>query len=123
MCTWTSIELHEKYLKLGVQLTRKQMFSKLVTHLGDGVVVNNSEGCASIVGFRDAMGEILNLVKIDSNDEETDDVSAHQFVEQTYMKMGKGGLTGLTLSTDILSEWINGACFKLCWTNDFLSII
>ena len=32
LCTWTSIELHDKYLSYGGQLTRKQMFTKLVTH-------------------------------------------------------------------------------------------
>ena len=39
ICTWTSIELHDKYVGYGGQLTRKQMFTKLVTHLGDDVVV------------------------------------------------------------------------------------
>lgn len=29
MCTWTSIELHEKYVSNGGKLTRKQMFSKI----------------------------------------------------------------------------------------------
>ena len=34
--TWTFIELHEKYVNFGGQLTRKQMFTKVVTHLGSG---------------------------------------------------------------------------------------
>ena len=52
LCTWTSIELHEKYKSYGGKLTRKQMLSKLAMHLGDDVVVLNIDGCASIIGFR-----------------------------------------------------------------------
>ncbi len=37
LCTWTSIELHDKYMSYGGQLTRKQMFTKMVLHLGDDV--------------------------------------------------------------------------------------
>lgn len=54
--TWTSIELHDKYVSYGGQLTQKQMFTKVVTHLGDDVVVLSIEGCASIVGFREFVG-------------------------------------------------------------------
>ncbi len=53
LCTWTSIELHEKYVSYGGELTRKQMFSKLAMHLGDNVVVLSIDGCASIIGFRE----------------------------------------------------------------------
>ena len=34
-CTWTSIELHDKYVDLNGQLTRKQMFTKLIKYLGN----------------------------------------------------------------------------------------
>ena len=50
ICTWTSIELYDTYVGYGGQLTRKQMFTKLVTHLGDDVVVLS---CLSIVEFRE----------------------------------------------------------------------
>ena len=53
LCTWTSLELHDMYISYGGQLIRKQMFTKLITYLGDDVVVLRIEGCASIVGFRD----------------------------------------------------------------------
>ncbi len=53
LCTWTSIELHEKYVSYGGELTRKQMFSKLAMHLGDNVVVLSIDGCASIIVFRE----------------------------------------------------------------------
>ncbi len=34
-------------------------------------------------------------------------VSADQFGEQTAIKMGKGGLRGVTLSPELVSEWID----------------
>ena len=34
-------------------------------------------------------------------------VSADQFGEQTAIKMGKGGLKGMTLSAELVSEWID----------------
>ena len=34
-------------------------------------------------------------------------VSSDQFGEQTAIKMGKAGLTGMTLSTELVTEWIN----------------
>jgi hypothetical protein len=71
--TWTSIELHDKYVSYGGQLTRKQLFTKLITHLGDDVVVLQIEGCASIVGFRSFVGTILKVAKVDTVDEEKED--------------------------------------------------
>ena len=73
-CTWTSIELHDKYVAYGGCLTRKQMFTKLVTYLGDDVVVLTIQGCASIVGFREFVGKILKLSKLETTDEEGEDV-------------------------------------------------
>ena len=34
-------------------------------------------------------------------------VSADQFSEQTATKIGKGGLKGMTLSAELVSEWID----------------
>ena len=34
-------------------------------------------------------------------------VSADQFGEQTAIKIGKGGLKGMTLSAELVSEWID----------------
>ncbi len=48
-CALSSIELYDKYLGYGGQLVRKQLFTKLVTSLGNDVIVLNIEGCASIV--------------------------------------------------------------------------
>ena len=60
-------------MTFGGQLTRKQIFTKLVTHLGDDVVVLCIEGCASIVGFREFVGKILKVAKVDTVDEEKED--------------------------------------------------
>ena len=67
-CTWTSIELHYMYAGHGGQLKQKQMFEKLVTHSADDVVVLSIEGCASIVGFREFVGKILKVSKVDNFD-------------------------------------------------------
>ncbi len=73
LCTWTSIELHEKYVSYGGQLTRKQMFTKLITHMGDEVVVLSIDGCASIVGFQEFVGKIFKIAKVDTVDEDEED--------------------------------------------------
>ena len=39
LCTWTSIELHGKYLSYGGQLKCRQLFTNLATHFGDDVIV------------------------------------------------------------------------------------
>ena len=61
-CTWTSLELHSKYVAFGGYLTRKQTFTKLITYLHD-VVVLNIQGCASVDGLRDFVGKILKLLQ------------------------------------------------------------
>ena len=60
LCSWTSIELYEKYVSYGEkyvsyggQLAKRHMFTKLVTSLDTDMVALNIEGCASIVGFRE----------------------------------------------------------------------
>ncbi|MCG7883058.1 MAG: hypothetical protein JAY96_15870 [Candidatus Thiodiazotropha endolucinida] len=73
-CTWTSLEMHDKYVAYGGCLSRKQMFTKLLTYLGEDVVVLSIQGCASIVGFREFVGKILKLSKLDTTDEEGEDV-------------------------------------------------
>ena len=73
LCTWTSIELHDKYVSYGGQLTRKEMFTKLVTHFGDEVVILCIDGCASIIGFQEFVGKILKIAKVDTVDEEKED--------------------------------------------------
>ena len=72
-CTWTSIELHDKYVDLNGQLTRKQMLTKLIKYLGNDLVVLNIEGCVSVVGFHEYVSKILKISKVESVDEEKED--------------------------------------------------
>ncbi len=46
------------------------MFTKMVMHLGDDVVVLCIEGCASKVGFREFVGKLLKVSKVNTLDEE-----------------------------------------------------
>ena len=84
LCTLTSIELHDIYAGHGGQLTRKQMFEKLVTHLADDVVVLSIEGCASIVGFREFVGKILKVSKVDVVDEEKEDAIVRTIITEAH---------------------------------------
>ena len=48
------------------------MFTKLVTHMGDEVVVLCIDGCAFIIVFQEFVGKILKITKVDTVDEEND---------------------------------------------------
>jgi len=47
LCTWASIELYDKYVSHGGLLTRKQMFTKLVTYCGDVINPGSFESLPS----------------------------------------------------------------------------
>ncbi len=64
------IELHDKYVSYGGQLTWKQMFTKMVMHLGDDVVVLCIDGCASMFGFKEFVGKLLKVSKVNTVNEE-----------------------------------------------------
>ncbi len=64
--TWTTLELHDIYCSFGGRLSRQQMLLKLKYYLGSDIVVVRMDGCASIVGFRNLVGQSLKLVKVDS---------------------------------------------------------
>ena len=49
------------------------MFTKLITSLGNDVIVLNIEGCASIVRFRDYRSKTFKVTKLDSVDEDKED--------------------------------------------------
>ena len=80
--TWTTIVLHDKYTCYGGKLTRKQMLSKLVTHLRDEIVVLNIDGCASVIGFQEFLGKILKIAKVDSEDDEMEDTLVQKIVTE-----------------------------------------
>lgn len=44
MRTWTSTELFDMYISHGGQLTRKQMFTQVLAHLADDVIVLHLDG-------------------------------------------------------------------------------
>ena len=67
--TWTSIELHDRYMIHGGNLTQKQMLTKVLTYFGDDVTVLSLEGCASIVGFREHASKIVKISRVDNVDE------------------------------------------------------
>ncbi len=46
------------------------MFTKMVMHLGNDVIVFCIEGCASIVGFQEFVGKLLKVSKVNTTDEE-----------------------------------------------------
>ena len=43
---------YDAYCGLGGMFSCQQILSNLTTHLGDDVVVERVEGCASVVGFK-----------------------------------------------------------------------
>ena len=80
--TWTSVELHDMYAACGGQLTRKHLFNSLVTCLGDAVITLHIHGCASIIGFPEVVGKVLNVAKLDNQDDEKEDVLVRQIVKE-----------------------------------------
>ena len=78
LCTWTSIELHEKYLSYGGQLECRQLFTNIATHFGDDVIVLSIEGCASVIGFHELLGKMIKVAKLDTQDENKEDVLVRQ---------------------------------------------
>ena len=55
--TWTTDELHEIYINVGGDLSRKQMIRRIKESLNDEIVVVNIEGCASLIGFKRGIGK------------------------------------------------------------------
>ncbi len=46
------------------------MLTKMVMHLGDDVMVLCIEGCTSIVGFQEFVGQLLKVSKVNTMDKE-----------------------------------------------------
>lgn len=69
---WNSIELHELYVQCGGDLGRKAMLSNLMSCLGNEGVIIRIDGCASVIGFRETVGNTLKMVKADDNDQMDD---------------------------------------------------
>ena len=58
------------------------MFTKLVAHLGADVVVLSIESCASFVGFPEFVGKILKVAKVNTVDEEKEDMLVRKITSE-----------------------------------------
>ena len=54
------------------------MFTNLATHFGDNVIVLSIEGCASVIGFHELLGKMIKVAKLDTQDEDKEDVLVRQ---------------------------------------------
>lgn len=64
-------------------LSRKQMFAKLNNSLTDDVIVIHSDGCSSVIGFKNFVGGLLIFVKAGADDEMTEvDTVIHQMQKE-----------------------------------------
>ena len=70
LCSWTSYELYDIYSAFGGILSLKQMFRKLIKHMGEDIIVVRMVGCAPFVVFRKFIGKSLKLVKDESINED-----------------------------------------------------
>ena len=75
---WNSVELHDMYVNVGGKLGRKQMFNNLANYMSSDVHVVRLDGCASIIGFREVVGKSLNVVKLESDDDDGVDTVVHK---------------------------------------------
>ena len=60
------------------------MLTKLVTHLGDDVILLCIEGCASIVEFQEFVGNIMKVAKVDNVDEEKEDALVRKITAEAH---------------------------------------
>ena len=62
------------------------MFSNLITHLGDDVVVLSIDGNASVVGFRVFLGNIINFNSsmVDAEDDMIEDTLVRKIINEAH---------------------------------------
>ncbi len=82
--TWTSVELYNMYIRHGGILTQKQMFSKLVTQLGEDIVVENITGCEPVVGLRQLVRKTLKLVESTKDNEDREDEIVRKVLSEAH---------------------------------------
>ena len=70
---WNSLELHSVYIEVGGVFSRRTMINNLLDCLERNVVLVEVEGCASIIGFKEAVAKSLKLVKLNEEDESSVD--------------------------------------------------
>ena len=79
---WNTLELHSVYLDVGGMLTRKAMINKFRSCLDDKIAIVHIEGCASIIGTKETVGNTLKLVKLVEEEEDS-------FIDKTVRKIRK----------------------------------
>ena len=90
LCSWTSYELYDIYSAFGGILSLKQMFRKLIKHMGEDIIVVRMVGCAPVVVFRKFIGKSLKLVKDESINEDHVDIVVRQIrIETKAMQYNK----------------------------------
>ena len=107
------------------------MFAKLTDCKKKDVIIVRVDGCATMVGFREAVASILKVTNVTDVDESSaDSVVRHikhearsikcnsanydlseftqeNTVKSTAIRIGKGGLKGMTLSPEMVTKWID----------------
>ena len=74
---WNSVELHSCYTDFGGNLSR-DMFAKLTDCMKKDVIIVWVDGCATMVGFREAVASILKVTKVTDVDESSADSVVRQ---------------------------------------------
>ena len=75
---WNSVELHSCYTNFGGNLSRRDMFAKLTDCMKKDVIIVRVDGCATMVGFREAVASILKVTKVTDVDESSADSVVRQ---------------------------------------------
>ena len=68
--TWTTTELYSMYVDASGTVARRQFVSNLKSYFGDKLIVLHIEGCESVVGFKDSVGQFIKIAKKTSNDDD-----------------------------------------------------
>ena len=85
------VELHDMYINVGGKLGRKQMFNNLANYMSSDVHVVRLDGFASITGFREVVGKSLNVVKLESDDDDSVDTVVREIrIEARALKYQSG---------------------------------
>ena len=66
--TWTTSDLYSMYLAASGTVSRRQFLSNITAYFGDKLLLLHIEGCESVVGFKDSLGQFIKIaMKSDSS--------------------------------------------------------
>jgi chorismate mutase len=60
---WTTSELYSMYLAASGTVSRRQLVSTITAYFGDELLMLHIEGCDSVVGFKDSLGQFIKIIK------------------------------------------------------------